>query len=519
MNTDPKLLRLKDRHERDFCLGPTHEEVITDIARREIRSYKQLPMNMYQVQTKFRDEVRPRFGIMRAREFVMKDAYSFDLDWDGLDRSYQAMHDAYVRIFTRTGLDFRVVDADSGAIGGNRSQEFHVLAESGEDEIAFSDGGFAANVELVPCSTPAPEGGNGQRNHANRDDTPGVHTMDDLVSALGVPLERTLKTLLVEAADGGVVALCLRGDHALNAVKAQALEEVATPFRMADAKRVRDACGADPGSGRTRRAVRSRDRRHMRHAALVNFVCGANESGKHLTGVNWERDLPAPKVADLRRAQEGDPAPDGSGPVRIARGIEVGHIFQLGTKYSDAMNAVVLDEGGKAAPLVMGCYGIGVTRVVAAAIEQNHDDGGIIWPTAIAPYQVTLLPMNMHKSERLREAVETLYRELEDRGLEVLLDDRQVRPGVMFADADLLGIPHRLVTRRSRAWTTEWPSIAIGVAARNRVASAIRGRRRDRRAGSRRGERGLTVETAHCRISAIGALRPDWQVAEEGPLF
>ncbi len=439
----PELLRLKDRHERDFCLGPTHEEVITDIARREIRSYKQLPVNMYQVQTKFRDEVRPRFGIMRAREFIMKDAYSFDLNRAGLEASYRAMHDAYVRIFTRTGLEFRVVDADSGAIGGSRSQEFHVLAESGEDAIAFSAGGFAANVELVPCPAPdAPRAAPARQRAAV--DTPGVHTMQDLATFLNVPLERTLKTLVVEGEDGSPVALCLRGDHDLNAVKALDLDVVAAPLRMASAERVRTACGCDPGSvgpvGLGIPVIADASA-----AALSDFVCGANEAGRHLTGVNWGRDLPEPRVADLRSARDGDPAPDGSGAIRIVRGIEVGHIFQLGTKYSDAMNAVVLDEQGKATPLIMGCYGIGVTRVVAAAIEQNHDDAGIVWPAAIAPYQVTVLPMNMHKSERLRAAVDRLYGELEAAGLEVLLDDRGARPGVMFADADLLGIPHRVV--------------------------------------------------------------------------
>jgi len=439
----PELLRLKDRHERDFCLGPTHEEVITDIARRELRSYRQLPANLYQIQTKFRDEVRPRFGVMRAREFIMKDAYSFDLDQAGLDRSYQRMHDAYVRVFRRTGLDFRVVAADSGAIGGSRSQEFHVLADSGEDAIAFSAGGFAANVELVPCAAPdAPRADPGADMASVA--TPGVHSMQDLGAFLGVPLARTLKTLLVEGAEGSLVALCLRGDHELNAVKALAAGGVATPLRLASPERVREVCGCGPGSvgpvGLEVPVIADASA-----AALADFVCGANEEDRHLSGVNWGRDLAQPRVADLRSARAGDPAPDGSGPIAVARGIEVGHIFQLGTRYSEAMTAMVQDERGKAVPLVMGCYGIGVTRVVAAAIEQNHDAGGIIWPTAIAPYQVTVLPMNMHKSERLRNAVDDLHAALEAEGLEVLLDDRQVRPGVMFADADLLGIPHRVV--------------------------------------------------------------------------
>jgi prolyl-tRNA synthetase len=439
----PELLRLRDRHERDFCLGPTHEEVITDLARREIRSYKQLPVNLYQIQAKFRDEVRPRFGVMRAREFIMKDAYSFDLDQAGLEASYARMHDAYVRVFRRTGLDFRVVDADSGAIGGNRSQEFHVIADSGEDAIAFSDGGFAANVELVPCPGPSQDRAAAE-GELRSVDTPGVHSMSDLATFLDVALERTLKTLLVEGVDDTLVALCLRGDHDLNAVKALAVEGVATPLRLASRERVRAVCGCEPGSvgpvGLDVPVVADASA-----VVLADFVCGANREGQHLLGVNWGRDLPEPKVADLRSARAGDPAPDGSGPIRIARGIEVGHIFQLGTKYSEAMNAMVQDERGKAVPLAMGCYGIGVTRVVAAAIEQNHDDVGIIWPTAIAPYQVTLLPMNMHKSERLREAVDALYTALVAQGLDVLLDDRAVRPGVMFADADLLGIPHRIV--------------------------------------------------------------------------
>ncbi len=439
----PELLRLQDRHARDFCLGPTHEEVITDIARRDIRSYKQLPVNLYQIQTKFRDEVRPRFGIMRAREFLMKDAYSFDLDADGLDRSYQLMHDAYVRIFTRTGLNFRTVDADSGAIGGNRSQEFHVLADSGEDDIAFSASDFAANVELVACQPPAAQRVAPARDKT-RADTPGAHTVKALAGYLRIQAGEILKTLIVAGVDDTLVALCLRGDHELNAVKAQALEQVAVPFRMASAAEVHAACGCDPGSvgpvGLGITVIAD-------HSALqmADFVCGANEKDVHFLGVNWDRDLPAPISADLRRAQIGDPAPDGSGAISIARGIEVGHIFQLGTKYSEAMNAVVLDEQGKASPMLMGCYGIGVTRIVAAAIEQSNDENGIIWPTSIAPYQACILPMNMHKSARLRDAVDALYETLRAAGVEVLLDDRAIRPGVMFADADLLGIPHRLV--------------------------------------------------------------------------
>ena len=442
-NFGPELLRLKDRHERDFCVGPTHEEVITDIARREVRSYKQLPINLYQIQTKFRDEIRPRFGVMRAREFIMKDAYSFDLDADGLERSYLAMHGAYCRIFERLGLDYRVVDADSGAIGGSRSQEFHVLADYGEDAIAFSAGGFAANVELVPC--PAPGEARPEPELALETvDTPEVHTIAELAELLGVPARRCLKTLLVEAEDGGLVALVLRGDHELNAVKAERTDGVLAPLAFARPERVREVIGCDPGSlGPVEAGVPVIA--DASAAALADFVCGANRDGVHLTGVSWGRDTPEPAVADLRNAVEGDPSPDGPGPITIRRGIEVGHIFQLGDKYSESMGAVVLDDTGRAIHLVMGCYGIGVTRVVAAAIEQNHDEKGIVWPAAIAPFHAVLLPMNMHRSVRLREAAEKLYADLGAAGIEVLLDDRQIRPGVMFADSELIGIPHRIV--------------------------------------------------------------------------
>ena len=442
-NFGPELLRLKDRHERDFCVGPTHEEVITDIARREIRSYKQLPINLYQIQTKFRDEIRPRFGVMRAREFIMKDAYSFDLDTEGLERSYLAMHDAYCRTFERLGLDYRVVDADSGAIGGSRSQEFHVLADYGEDAIAFSDGGFAANVELVPCPTPHEPHPEPTLDLATVD-TPGVHTIADLAGFLDVPAERCVKTLLVEGEDGGLVALVLRGDHELNAIKAERAGGVRAPLAFARPERVREVIGCDPGSlGPVGAHVPVMA--DPSAAALADFVCGANRDGAHLTGVNWGRDAPEPAVADLRNAVDGDPSPDGSGPLVVRRGIEVGHIFQLGDKYSESMGAVVLDDGGRAMHLVMGCYGIGVTRVVAAAIEQNHDERGIVWPIGIAPFHAALLPMNMHRSVRLREAAEKLYADLTAAGIEVLFDDRQVRPGVMFADSELIGIPWRIV--------------------------------------------------------------------------
>ena len=442
-NFGPELLRLKDRHERDFCVGPTHEEVITDIARREIRSYKQLPINLYQIQTKFRDEIRPRFGVMRAREFIMKDAYSFDLDAEGLECSYLAMHDAYCRTFERLGLDYRVVDADSGAIGGSRSQEFHVLADYGEDAIAFSGGGFAANVELVPCPAPSEPRPEPTLDLATVD-TPGVHTIADLTGFLGVPAERCVKTLLVEGEDGGLVALVLRGDHELNAIKAERTGGVRAPLAFARPERVREAIGCDPGSlGPVGADVPVMA--DPSAAALADFVCGANRDGAHLTGVNWGRDAPEPVVADLRNAVDGDPSPDGSGPLAIRRGIEVGHIFQLGDKYSESMGAVVLGDEGRAIHLVMGCYGIGVTRVVAAAIEQNHDEKGIVWPIGIAPFHAALLPMNMHKSVRLREAAEKLYADLTAAGIEVLFDDRQVRPGVMFADSELIGIPWRIV--------------------------------------------------------------------------
>jgi prolyl-tRNA synthetase len=440
----PELLRLKDRHERDFVLGPTHEEVITDIARRELKSYRQLPVNFYQIQTKFRDEVRPRFGVMRAREFVMKDAYSFHLDEASLEAGYRAMYDAYTRIFTRTGLTFRAVRADSGAIGGDVSQEFHVLAASGEDAIAFSDADdYAANLEAaaaLPPAQPRPPPRQGLRKVA----TPGVHTIAELASFLKVEPARCVKTLIVEGDDASVVALVLRGDHELNAVKAQKLAGVASPLRLASAARVLEVTGAPPGSVGP---VGLRCRVYADHSALVlaDFVCGANEEDMHLTGVNWERDVAGARAADLRNVVDGDPSPSGTGRLKIARGIEVGHIFQLGRKYSEPMKAAVLDEAGREVTLLMGCYGIGVTRIVAAAIEQNHDERGIIWPEPIAPFQVVLVALNLQKSARVREVSERLYAELSAAGVEVLYDDRDARPGVKFADADLLGIPHRLV--------------------------------------------------------------------------
>jgi len=440
-----ELLRLKDRHERDFCVGPTHEEVITDLVRREIRSYRQLPVNYYQIQTKFRDERRPRFGVMRAREFLMKDAYSFHLDDASLAATYQQMHDAYCRIFERCGLDFRAVEADTGAIGGRASHEFHVLASSGEDAIAFSPAGFAANVELAPCpgAATAPAATADLQQVA----TPGVHTIEELAAFLQVPAEQTLKTLVVaasDAVDADLIALVLRGDHELNAVKAEKHPWIAEPLRMAEAAEIRAAFGAEPGS---LGPVGSPIPVLADHAALglADFVAGANQDGHHLTGVNWGRDLPQPESADLRNITAGEPAPDGSGPVEIRRGIEVGHIFQLGDKYSQALGARVLDEDGREQVVTMGCYGIGVSRVVAAAIEQNSDERGICWPTAIAPFDIALCPIGAKKSQRVREAAERLHDELEAAGFQVLLDDREQRPGVMFADMELIGIPHRLV--------------------------------------------------------------------------
>ncbi len=439
----PELLRLNDRHDRDFCLGPTHEEVITDIARRELKSYRQLPVTWYQIQTKFRDEIRPRFGVMRAREFIMKDAYSFHLDAECLGRTYEVMHEAYSRVCRRLGLKFRAVEADTGSIGGSLSHEFHVLAESGEDAIVFSDASdYAANIELAPALPPP-----GPRPDPGREmekvPTPAVRTIEELTGFLGVPAERCLKTLLVRGEDG-LVALVVRGDHELNALKAEKLPGVAAPLRMATAEEVRAAAGCEPGFiGPVGLDLKI----YADHSALAvaDFVCGANEADAHLAGVNWERDLPVAEAADVRNVVPGDPSPDGRGHVSIARGIEVGHIFQLGCKYSEKLGAVVLDADGKEAPMVMGCYGIGVTRLVAAAIEQNWDERGIVWPEPIAPFQVVLVPLNMHKSEAVREAVEPLYDELRAAGLEVLLDDRDVRPGVKFADAELLGIPHRVV--------------------------------------------------------------------------
>ncbi len=441
----PELLRITDRHQREFCFGPTHEEIITDLARNDLRSYKQLPATYYQIQTKFRDEIRPRFGIMRAREFLMKDAYSFHLDQASLQETYDRMHQAYSRIFQRCGLDFRAVQADTGSIGGQASHEFHVLADSGEDAIAFStESDYAANRELAEALAPT-----GKRpppsQELTRVETPDQHSIEAVSRFLGCPVSSCLKTLIVNGAEAGsLVALLLRGDHELNEIKAEKLAQVAAPLTLASEASIRAAIGCGIGSigpvGLEIPVIADRSALH-----LADFVCGANRDGQHLTGVNWGRDLPEPAVADLRNVQEGDPSPDGRGRLTLARGIEVGHIFQLGKNYSEAMKACVLNEQGQSVTMTMGCYGIGVSRVVAAAIEQNHDERGIIWPTALAPFQVALLPMKLNKSYRVREAVEKIYGALQDLGIEVLLDDRNIRAGVMFADMELIGIPHRIV--------------------------------------------------------------------------
>lgn len=445
----PELLRIQDRHQRPFCLGPTHEEVITDLARHELSSYKQLPINFYQIQTKFRDERRPRFGVMRAREFLMKDAYSFHLDEASLNETYQAMYDAYCRIFDRIGLEYRAVLADTGAIGGSGSHEFHVLAESGEDAIAFSTGGdYAANIEkaeaLTPGDAPAPT------QEMEEVATPGQHTIDDVCSYLEVPASSVVKTLIVEAepdkkGEAGLIALVLRGDHELNEIKAEKLPGVASPLTFAAEEDVLATLGCSVGSiGPTKLNIPV----IVDHsaAALSDFVCGANKDGYHLCGVNWGRDVTISRQEDIRNVVAGDPSPDGKGTLEIKRGIEVGHIFQLGTTYSESMKAMVLDENGKERPMVMGCYGIGVSRIVAAAIEQNHDEHGIVWPESIAPFQVAIVPVNMQKSPAVAAACEGLYEELQAAGHDVLfMDDPRARFGATLADVELMGIPHRLV--------------------------------------------------------------------------
>lgn len=438
-----ELLRLQDRHERDFCFGPTHEEVITDIARREIRSYRQLPLNFYQIQTKFRDEIRPRFGVMRAREFLMKDAYSFHADFASLEETYQRMYATYTRIFTRLGLKFRAVAADTGAIGGSGSHEFHVLADSGEDAIAFCPGSdYAANVELAEAVAPAARSKGNQA--LQKVATPDAKSINEVSALLGISPQQTIKTLIMEDAQGELIALLLRGDHELNEVKAGKTAGVSAPLRFASDSRIAQACSCPPGSlgpiGLDIRIVADRSA-----AALSDFVCGANEDGFHLTGVNFGRDLPEPEVADLRNVIAGDASPDEAGTLEICRGIEVGHIFQLRSKYSRAMKATYLDEKGQAREFEMGCYGIGVSRIVAAAIEQNHDEKGIRFPAAIAPFELAIVPLGAKKSQRVRETAEKLYTQYREAGVDVLLDDRDERPGVLFADLELIGIPHRIV--------------------------------------------------------------------------
>ncbi len=439
-----ELARLKDRHDRDFCLGPTHEEVITDLARHELKSYKQLPITYYQVQTKIRDEIRPRFGIMRSREFIMKDAYSFHLDQESLQQTYDAMYQTYSNIFDKFGLEYRAVIADSGSIGGAVSHEFHVLAESGEDAIAFStESDYAANIEKAEAVMPS-----GTRSEATNElslvDTPNQHTIEEVSQFFDVSSQQCLKTLIVKGENESLVALLIRGDHELNELKAEKIDGILSPLEFASDEEIIASCHCKPGSigpmGLDFKVIVDRSA-----TLLSDFICGANQDGKHYKNVNWDRDLSLPQVEDIRLIVEGDASPDGKGTITMARGIEVGHIFQLGDKYTKSMKASIINEGGKNQAMLMGCYGIGISRIVAAAIEQKHDDKGIIWPGNLAPFQVALCPMNLHKSERLRAAVEDMYQQLQDAGIEVLLDDRKVRAGFMFSDMELIGIPHRIV--------------------------------------------------------------------------
>ena len=449
----PELCRLHDRHNNEFCLGPTHEEVITDLIRNELKSYKQLPANFYQIQTKFRDEIRPRFGVMRSREFIMKDSYSFHDSQESLEQTYEVMYEAYSRIFTRLGLDFRPVIADTGSIGGSGSHEFHVLADSGEDDIAFSDSSdYAANVEMAEALAPT-----GERAAATTSlekvATPGQHSIEEVSKGLSVDASQIAKTLIVlgeteEGEKSPLIALIVRGDHDLNEIKAEKLAGVATPLTFASDEQVKEATGSAPGSvgpvGLNIPMIIDRSAAH-----LTDFVCGANEEGYHYTGTNWGRDASIEgesiTIADIRNVVEGDPSPCGTGSLQIKRGIEVGHIFQLGDKYSSALKATVLNKEGREQVMTMGCYGIGITRVVASAIEQNYDDNGIIWPDSIAPFQIAIIGMNMQKSEAVAEQAETLYSQLTDLGYDVILDDRNERPGVKFADMELMGVPHRIV--------------------------------------------------------------------------
>lgn len=438
-----QLLKIEDSNERAYCFGPTHEEVITDIMRHELRSYKQLPLNLYQIQTKFRDEIRPRFGVMRAREFIMKDAYSFNLNDTSLEASYQSMYNAYCRIFERMGLTYRAVEADTGAIGGNRSHEFQVLADSGEDIIFYSDGSdYAANIEKATCLVPEPCS-KGTEQSLSKVETPNVRTIEQLCQHLSCQPEETVKTLVVKGNEEPWVALVIRGDDSLNEIKAEKLEAVASPIQMAtdaDMKALNLPVGSLGPIGLSMPVI-------IDHfvAAMPSFICGANQADYHYKFASWQRDATYNQTADLRNVKEGDPSPDGLGALKTCRGIEVGHVFQLGDKYSRAMKAEVLDETGQLIPLKMGCYGLGISRVVAAAIEQHHDDRGIIWPLALAPYQVVIVPVNGHRSEPVREACEDLYNSLLQQGVEVVLEDRKERPGVLFADHDLIGIPHRIV--------------------------------------------------------------------------
>ncbi|PWQ99005.1 proline--tRNA ligase [Leucothrix arctica] len=440
----PELLRISDRNNREFCFGPTHEEVITDYIRTEVSSYKQLPVNYFQIQTKFRDEVRPRFGVMRSREFLMKDAYSFHLTPECLQSTYEDMFAAYQKVFTRLGLNFRPVEADNGSIGGNASHEFHVLAESGEDDIAFSDSSdYAANIEkaaTLPSTLVRPEASQTMESF----DTPNIKTIDDLAQVMDIPATQQIKTLIVEGEDDSTVVLLIRGDHNLNEIKAEKIDGVIVPLTFATEEKIEAVTGSKPGSlgpvGLELRIIADYATQPM-----ADFVCGANKEGVHLKGVNWVRDLPEPEFQDIRNVINGDPSPDGKGTLQIRRGIEVGHIFQLGTKYSESMNAKVLNENGKSQVMTMGCYGIGVSRIVASCIEQNNDENGIIWPAAMAPFQVALAPLNYNKSAEVKAVADKLYQELRDLNIEVLLDDRNIRPGAMFADLELIGIPHRIV--------------------------------------------------------------------------
>ncbi|MCX8684176.1 proline--tRNA ligase [Gilliamella sp. B2889] len=443
----PELLRIKDRGDRDFVLGPTHEEVITDLLRNEVSSYKQLPLNVYQIQTKFRDEVRPRFGVMRSREFIMKDAYSFHTSQESLQETYDDMYKAYSAVFTRAGLNFRAVRADTGSIGGNWSHEFQVLADSGEDDIVFStESDYAANIEMAQALAPT-QSRSGPTKAIELVDTPDAKTIDELVAQFNLPIEKTVKTLMVKATkESGhqLVALLVRGDHTLNEIKAEKIDIVASPLEFATEEEIRVVVNAGPGSlgpvNLNMPIIIDRD-----VAVMSDFSAGANIDHKHYFNINWERDVALPRIEDIRNVVEGDISPDGKGTLQIKRGIEVGHIFQLGTKYSEAMKATVQGEDGQNHVMIMGCYGIGVSRIVAAAIEQCHDDRGIIWPEAIAPFSVVIIPMNMHKSEKVQATAEKLYADLQALGIEVLFDDRKERPGVMFADAELIGIPHTIV--------------------------------------------------------------------------